>query len=92
MQNQYADREREERWIFLLQAESENEANIIESVLDSQGIPVRRRYREAGEYLKIYMGMTNFGVDIYVPQSAEEQARDLIAYPATEEPDDNTGR
>jgi len=89
VQDKYADREREERWTFLLQAESENEANIIESVLDSQGIPVRRRYREAGEYLKIYMGMTNFGVDIYVPESMEEQARDLMNYNDSEEPGDS---
>jgi len=72
-------------WAFLIQANNENEANIIESILDSEGIPVHRRYREAGDYLKIYMGMTNFGVDIYVPENRIEQAHILVDVEEIEE-------
>ncbi|NLI93241.1 MAG: hypothetical protein GX434_13985 [Peptococcaceae bacterium] len=66
------------KWAFLTQAASENEANIIESVLLSEGIPVMKKYQEAGEYLVIYMGMTNFGVDIYVPENKTEIAKTLL--------------
>jgi hypothetical protein len=67
-----------EEWIFIKQAANEIEANIIESIFDSEGIPVIKKYREAGEYLKIYMGMTNFGVDIYVPTKLKEVAETLL--------------
>lgn len=65
-------------WTFLCQAGDEHEANIIESLLDSEGIPVLRKYREAGDYLRIYMGMTNFGIDIFVPGSVIDQAQGLL--------------
>lgn len=67
-----------EKWQFVIQAGNEIEANIIESIFDSEGIPVQKKYCEAGEYLKIYMGMTNFGVDIYVPESQIEKATSLL--------------
>ncbi|RNC29102.1 MAG: hypothetical protein AWM53_01022 [Candidatus Dichloromethanomonas elyunquensis] len=70
--------ERNINWTFITQAASENEANIIESVMDSEGIPVAKRYRESGDYLRIYMGMTNLGVDIYVPEDMAERAQILL--------------
>lgn len=62
------------QWQFLIQAGSEIEANIIESFLQAEGIPVVKKYRESGEYLVIYTGMTNFGIDIYVPAEHVTQA------------------
>jgi len=47
---------------------NEREAEIVQSILEAEGIPVLRKDRGAGGYLKIYMGMTNLGVDLYVPQ------------------------
>lgn len=50
---------RSKNWVILKQAANGQEADIIESILRANGIPVFRIYREAGEYLKIYMGMTS---------------------------------
>lgn len=77
--------EHKEEWSFLLQAANEIEATIIESILASEGIPVIKKYKEAGEYLKIYMGMTNYGVDIYVPSRLKEEAELLLDKPDFEE-------
>lgn len=74
-----------EEWSFLTQASNEIEATIIESILDSEGIPVIKKYQEAGEYLKIYMGMTNYGVDIYVPSRLKEEARQALNKTDSEE-------
>jgi hypothetical protein len=68
-----------DKWMFLTQAANDNEADVMESVLDSEGIPVVRKYREAGgDLLKIYLGVTNFGVDIYVPADFAEKAAILL--------------
>lgn len=76
--NQRPRKEHNKEWVFLKQAANEIEANIIESILDSEGIPVIKKYREAGDYLKIYMGMTNLGVDIFVPKELKEEAETLL--------------
>ena len=54
------------------------EAEMIEALLNSLKIPVLKKYREAGDYLKVYMGGTNFGVDLYVPSKLLENAKDCI--------------
>lgn len=65
-------------WSLFFQTNNEREAEIIESLLRATGIPFLRKDRGAGGYLKIAMGMTNLGVDIYVPDSRLEAAKDLI--------------
>jgi hypothetical protein len=55
------------------------EAEIIESKLNAYGIPVMRKYKEAGGYLNIYMGATPFGIDLYVPSKLLEKAQDIIS-------------
>jgi hypothetical protein len=64
---------------FLVSAGSDMQADILESKLKFYGIPVMRKYRENGGYLKIYMGATPFGIDLYVPSTLLEDARELIA-------------
>lgn len=65
-------------WAFLIKTYNDKEALIIESLLGGYGIPVLRKEKGAGGYLKIVMGMTNLGIDLYVPDSALEEARVLI--------------
>jgi hypothetical protein len=71
---------------FLITAADEIQADILESKLKFYGIPVRRKYRESGDYLKVYMGATPFGIDLFVPGELLEQASELIS----KEPDTDT--
>ena len=63
---------------FLVSAGSDMQADILESKLKFYGIPVVRKYRENGGYLKVYMGATPFGIDLYVPARLLADARELI--------------
>ena len=65
-------------WCFLLETNNDYEADIIESLLRSSNIPVLRKDRGAGGYLKIYMGLTNLGIALYIPKSRLEEAQILI--------------
>lgn len=53
-------------------------AEIIESLLIANQIPVLKRFRQAGGYLSIYMGMATFGVDVYVPSNRLAEAREIV--------------
>ncbi len=69
---------REEQWAFIASAAGDLEAGIIEELLKANEIPVRKEYREAGGFLQICMGMTNFGIDLYVPVYCLETAKRLL--------------
>ncbi|QUH26733.1 hypothetical protein [Serpentinicella alkaliphila] len=64
--------------IFLLSVGSDSEASIIESQLLLHKIPFLKKYRGAGGYLTISMGRSNFGIDMYVPSSLLESAKEII--------------
>lgn len=74
---------------FLLSAASSIEADMIEAILKSNDIPVLKKYKESGGYLKIYMGDTIYGVDLYVPQPLLDKAREIIEF-SREAPMDET--
>lgn len=58
---------------------SNTEADIIKGLLNTYGIPIRKRYREAsGSYINIYMGRADSGVDIFVPESKLQEARNVL--------------
>ena len=63
---------------LLVSAADGMEAAMLEARLQSAGIPVLCKHRESGGYLDIYMGMSRFGVDLYVPADRLEEARDLL--------------
>lgn len=65
-------------WILVTEAVNDIEADVIQSILESEGIPSLKKYNEAGGYLKIYMGMTNFGIEIYVPEEMKEKAEAIL--------------
>ena len=71
------DKKREE-WAFLATIEDDREIDIIESLLRSYGIPLLRKYRWAGGFLKVVMGVSTYGVDLYVPASQVELGRALL--------------
>lgn len=63
---------------FLLSVGTNIEADMIESLLRANDIPVLRKYREAGGYLMVMMGGTVYGVDIYVPEDLLDKAREAV--------------
>jgi hypothetical protein len=63
---------------LLITVNTGTEADLIESILKANNIPVLKKYKEAGAYLNLYMGMTSFGVDIYVPSKILDEAKKLI--------------
>ncbi|HHY05167.1 MAG TPA: zinc ribbon domain-containing protein, partial [Thermoanaerobacterales bacterium] len=63
---------------FLVSVMDEIEYSIIESKLFQSGIPIMKKYKGAGAYLSVFMGMTPFGIDIYVPSKSLKLAKELI--------------
>lgn len=63
---------------YLTTANTPNEAQILESLLASYGIPVMRKFKGAGAYSYFYIGNTCSGVDLFVPSNALEAATNLI--------------
>jgi hypothetical protein len=65
-------------WAFVKNVANEQEAVLVESVLGTEGIPVKRKHKENGDYLEIYMGMSQYGLDLFVPEDALELAKGLL--------------
>ena len=63
--------------VFLVAAANEIEAQIIIAKMEAADIPVLTKHRESGSYMKIYMGTSIFGMDLYVPAGAYEDAKEL---------------
>jgi hypothetical protein len=63
---------------YLMSTTNDLEAKVIESLLQSHGIPVLTKHKGTGGFLHIYMGGTNFGVDLYVPKRFFEKATELV--------------
>lgn len=72
---------------LLASAADEAQAIVIESILRANEIPVLRRYAGAGGYLSIYLGMTAFGIELYVPSSDFAYAKSLLAADANGQTD-----
>lgn len=55
------------------------EADRIIAALGSSGIPAFKREKGAGQYLSIIMGVNRIQpIDIYIPESAQEQAVTIL--------------
>lgn len=74
-QHEQAESENE---VLLVSVGDENEANIIQNLLEVNQIPSLRRYRDIGGYMKVYMGTSSFGIDIFVPESCMDTARQIL--------------
>jgi len=55
------------------------ETDMITALLENNGIPVFKRRLEMGDYLNIYMGMSIYGVRIYVPAKFYRQANQILS-------------
>lgn len=62
---------------LLINCRDDFEAQVIEGLLQSAGIPVHKKYRGAGHALKIYGGVGQ-DIDIYVPSDRLTEARQLL--------------
>ena len=84
------DRENWRDGTFLTTVNNSIEADILESKLLSEGIPVMKRYSGAGNAMEIIMGTNNTTpVDLYVPTASIEDARNIIvAVPLDEDFDE----
>ena len=51
---------------------------IVEGLLDSAGIPHFKRYPHYGGFGNLMLGMSAEGVDIYVPETLLEDARNIL--------------
>lgn len=60
-------------------SESQIESDITINMLRAYGIPVFRSYPNDGEFGKIIMGFSGTGVDLYVPETMLEDARNLLS-------------
>lgn len=54
------------------------EAEMIMDILRQNGIPCYREYLEAGEYLRLYMGYSIYGENIFVDWDACDAASELL--------------
>jgi hypothetical protein len=66
-----------EGWTFVANLYNDVEADIVKSFLEAQGIPVVKKYKKNDILLKVYTG-TVIGVDLYVPQSRLQEAKELL--------------
>ncbi|HYF83110.1 MAG TPA: hypothetical protein VEB00_08815 [Clostridia bacterium] len=65
-------------WAFVKNVADEQEAVMVESVLGTEGILIQRRHKENGSYLEVYMGMSRYGIDLFVPEDAAELAKAIL--------------
>jgi hypothetical protein len=65
-------------WTLVKNVADEQEAVMVESILGTEGIPVQRKHKEDGDYLAVYMGMSRYGIDLYVPEESAELAKGLL--------------
>lgn len=75
------------RPVLLAAALDDAGVSLAEQLLRQAGIPVWRRDREAGGYLRIVMGSSVYGSDLYVDEEQLEAARAVLAdgFPIMEE-------
>ena len=58
---------------------------IVESILNDAGIPYLKKDRGSGAAVRVIMGYSMFGTDVFVLREHLDTAAELIALPETEE-------
>lgn len=64
-------------WVRLQSTLNDIEADIISGLLETNGIPVMRKYPGMSGLTKIYMG-SSFGVELYIPDKYLKEAKALL--------------
>ena len=67
------------RETHLITVENEIEAAHVESILDAHEILYLKKHEDAGEYLELFMGKSNFGIEYYVPLRQYEKAKTIVS-------------
>lgn len=65
-------------WKLLLNVRNSQEADLLVSRLEGEGIPVLKQAQGAGQYLEVVMG-TAIDIDLYVPETYWLQAQSLLS-------------
>ena len=68
--------------------EADAQADLIVQMLRAYDIPVIKKYDKDGTLGKVVLGMSGYGVSLYVPQSMLEDAQNLLT-PAEDSEIDN---
>ncbi|MCI9596838.1 MAG: DUF2007 domain-containing protein [Firmicutes bacterium] len=78
----FSDYDKKEPWrggVYLCTADSSFQADLLESKLKSEGIPCVKKYQAASNFIEIAMGANNaYPIDLYVPEDALEDAKNII--------------
>ncbi len=61
------------------------EAEMAVNMLKAYGVPVVCRYPNNGEFGQLILGVSGMGVDLYVPETMLEEAKDLLKAEVEEE-------
>ncbi|GAB1475657.1 hypothetical protein MASR2M70_04890 [Bacillota bacterium] len=65
--------------VYLTTAMNSLEADILESKLRGENIPVVKKYKGAGNAMEIIMGSSySYPIDLYVPEETLEDAQNII--------------
>lgn len=76
------ERNEKKEWrdgVYLATAKNSLEADILESKLRSEGIPMEKKYKGASNAMEIIMGNNvSFPIDLYVPEECLEDAKNII--------------
>ena len=65
-------------WAFVTSVANQQEAVMVESMLGAEGIPVQQKHKEAGGIMEVYMGMSHYGIDLFVPEDALDVAKAIL--------------
>ncbi len=65
-------------WAFVTSVADQQEAVMVESMLGAEGIPVQQKHKEAGGIMEVYMGMSRYGIDLFVPEDAVDVAKAIL--------------
>ncbi len=63
---------------LLLTASDDVEANIIESILKANEVPITKVYRDNGGFFTIVLGKSVLGIDVFVPMEMLEKAKEIL--------------
>ena len=55
------------------------EADILINMLNAYGVPTVTQYPNNGEFGKVMLGTSGTGIDVFVPETMVEDARNIIA-------------
>jgi Putative prokaryotic signal transducing protein len=67
-----------DRWMLLKTVYTGLDADTIRAMMEEEGIPVLVRGYQVGMWGSAFQGPLNEGVDILVPETALERARELL--------------